>query len=106
MIAKYNRRSLFIGVPGLLLQISCVILINTYGASPEILAHSSLLSIDTVLILGFLTGVILLIGGLCLYSKAKGYSAFFGLLGLGSALGLVILACLPDRMKEQRMPVE
>jgi len=106
MIAKYNRRSLAIGVPGLLIQFACVILIDACRTSSEGLATSSFLSIDTLLILGFLLGIILLIAGLCYYSKAKGYSALLGLLGLASAPGLLILSCLPDRMKNQTTPAQ
>jgi hypothetical protein len=99
MIAKYNHKSLALGIPGLVLQIICVFSTNMLAARaksgapmpPEIFAW--------LLLAGTLVGSILLIVGLCFYAKAKGYSAVLGLLGLLSCIGLLILAVLPDREK-------
>jgi hypothetical protein len=54
-----------------------------------------------VMILGVLLGAVLLIIGLGYYAKGKGYSAVLGLLGLFSCIGLLILAVLPDKTKDQ-----
>jgi hypothetical protein len=99
MIAEYNRKSLRLGVPGLLLQMGCTILIKMLapktrdhsGAPPEWVAY--------LLLAGTLAGVVLFIVGLCYYAKGKGYSGVLGLLGLLSCLGLLILAVLPDKTK-------
>ena len=101
MIARYNRKSLAIGIPGLLLQIACTALpafwvayATSHGSEPP--HYLVLASLPGVLI-----GDVLLILGLCYYSKAKGYTALLGLLGLLSCLGLLILAVLPDKTKGQ-----
>ena len=44
-----------------------------------------------------ITGSVLFIWGCTQYAKGKGYSAWFGLLGLISFFGLIILALLPDK---------
>jgi len=44
-------------------------------------------------------GFILLIAGLCYYARAKGYSRAFGLFGLLSCVGFLVLAILPDKNK-------
>ena len=44
-------------------------------------------------------GLVMLMVGLCYYALAKGYSKWLGLLGLLSRIGLIVLACLPDRTK-------
>jgi hypothetical protein len=46
-----------------------------------------------------LIGSVLLIMGCCFYAKAKGYAWWFGLLGLLSCIGLIILYFLPDQHK-------
>jgi len=90
MISHYNRRSLAIGVPGLLLQIVPIL----HDAFPP---HGEWLHVLT----GLLTfaGLVMLVVGLCYYALAKGYSKWLGLLGLLSCIGLIVLACLPDRTK-------
>jgi hypothetical protein len=45
-----------------------------------------------------LAGTVLLIIGLGYYARAKGHSGWWGMLGLLSCLGLIILAFLPDRV--------
>ncbi len=99
MIAKYSRKSLFIGIPGLLLQVICIVVLNrmALNAVGQNIMPSPLLAIG--LELGVLLGNIILTIALCYYAKAKGYSAALGLLGLLFCLGLLILALLPDRTK-------
>lgn len=90
MIAHYNQRSLVIGVPGLLLQI-LPILHDTFPPHGEWL--------DVLTVLTAFAGWVMLVVGLCYYAMGKGYSKWFGLLGLFSCIGLIFLACLPDWTK-------
>ena len=101
MIAEYNRKSLALGIPGLLLQIACVLLSNLLTAKAKTGGNPPPESLALLLALGTLAGSVLLIVGLCFYAKAKGYSAVLGLLGLLSCIGLLILAVLPDKTKGQ-----
>ena len=99
MIAKYNRKSLMLGVPGLLLQLGCIFTSNLITAKSGSDGAAPPIALAGVLALGSIAGSILLIIGLCYYAKAKGYSAVLGLLGLLSCIGLLILAILPDKTK-------
>ena len=101
MIAKYNRKSLAIGVPGLLLQVGCLFATNLIAAKAKSGGTTLPDSLALLLTAGPLVGAVLLIIGLGFYAKAKGYSAVLGLLGLLSCLGLLILAVLPDKTKGQ-----
>jgi hypothetical protein len=93
MIAEYNRKSLMIGIPGLILQIVCQVLSTTMAS------HGNMTLLSWVLLAGLFAGSVLLIIGLVYYAKGKGYSGALGLLGLLSCLGLLILAVLPDKTK-------
>jgi hypothetical protein len=75
MIKELNNKSMAIGVPGLLIQ--------TVG-----------LFINPVVTLA---GAVLLIIGMAYYAKAKGHSGYFGLFGLLSWFGIIVLICLKDR---------
>ena len=44
-------------------------------------------------------GAVLFIWGCCSWMKRKGYSSAWGLLGIFFIVGLIILACFPDRYK-------
>ena len=44
-------------------------------------------------------GSILFIIGCCFYAKGKGYNGAWGLLGLLSLIGLLILVCMKDKHK-------
>jgi hypothetical protein len=99
MIAKYNRKSLMLGLPGLLLQFGCIFTANSMAAN--IKGTGPLPSVGLIVLceIGIAVGGILLIIGLCFYAKAKGHSALWGLLGLLSCIGLLVLAVLPDKTK-------
>ena len=93
MISHYIRRSLAIGVPGLLLQIVPAL---HHGFPP----HGEWL--DELIAMTAFAGSVMLVVGLCYsgyYALAKGYSKWLGLLRLLSCIGLIVLACLPDRAK-------
>lgn len=79
MIKELNNKSLAFGVPGLLIQSICFF-INPFLS---------------------LIGTILLIIGLGYYAKARGHSGWFGLLGLLSWIGIIILLVLKDKNKTQ-----
>ncbi len=79
MIAQYNRISMAVGVPGLILQG-----IGQTYQQPLIT----------------LVGTAALIFGLCYYAKSKGLPWALGFLGFLSLLGLIILGLMPDRAKD------
>ena len=86
MIQRYNKQSLAIGIPGLLLQFAG-------GFMSGVNANSE--SQDLGRIISFV-GVGMLIWGLALYAKAKGRSPLWGLFGLLWFIGIIILAVLKD----------
>ena len=86
MIARYNRASLALGGPGIVLQIAGRIVME--------ITEDPLISI--VAAVATLVGTAILIAGLTLYAKAKGLHPAWGLLGLSSLVGLIALACLKD----------
>ena len=47
-------------------------------------------------------GFLLLIWGLWNYAKGKGYKGVWGLLGLFSVFGFIILALFPDKKKDEK----
>lgn len=49
-----------------------------------------------------LVGVAVFIWGCGQYAKGKGYSAWFGALGLLSIIGLIVLVVMPDKHAEQK----
>jgi hypothetical protein len=98
MIAKFNRKSLAFGIPGLLLQIGC-------GAGFAVLGYTTAVSgqtpaewIGNLLRIGYYGGTILLIIGLSEYAMSKRRHVAWGLFGAVSCVGLVILVCLKDKM--------
>lgn len=89
MDKRLNRISLAWGVPGLLVQVVGVILRNTSGT-------------ESLPILGelvLLLGAVMLIVGLAYYAKGKGYHPAWGLLGLLSLIGFIVLGVMPDRQR-------
>ena len=82
MLVQYKTKTnLFIGV-GILLQIAAVVFL--VGALAAVVK---------------LVSAILFIIGCCYYAKAKGHNAAWGLLGLLSIIGLLILVFFTDRNK-------
>src|SRR5262245_19950417 len=104
MIPEHNRKSLLLGIPGLLIQIGFLFLPRiavALGADPTARLPQW---VAWRMIIAALLGAVLLIIGLGYYAKGKGYSAVLGLLGLLSCIGLLILAVLPDKTKGQITP--
>ncbi len=90
MIKRYNNLSLALGIPGLLMQIAG----RFVGNTPQQLLLGALVQ---------LVGTVLLIVGLAFYAKAKGRSAAWGLMGLLSIIGLIVLALLKDEAPDGRV---
>jgi hypothetical protein len=103
--AQLNRKSLMFGVPGIALQILSRIM--TFVAATDAqgrITRPPAESVSPIWLVVFFIGTILLIVGLGLYAKAKGYSPLFGLFGLLSIIGVIVLAVLPDRLKARNSP--
>lgn len=99
MDAGLNRKSLIFGAPGIVLQLVGNVVLRLQdpnGPNPLIVLAAVGLSV---------AGTVLLIYGLSLYARAKGYSGWFGLFGLLSCLGLLVLALLPDKLKTSPPPL-
>lgn len=91
MDKKLNKVSLLWGVPGIVLQHLGFFMSGMF-AEPLIALFFLFLS---------LVGTVLLLIGLGYYAKAKGHTPVWGLMGLLSCLGILVLALLPDRNIEQ-----
>ena len=90
MIAKYNRRSLYWGAPGLVLQIAGPMMFMMWEneATGYVGAFAALIGF-TMLMIGF-----------GFYVKAKEQHPAWALLALLSWLGFIVLARLPDRHQQ------
>jgi hypothetical protein len=91
MKKKENNISLLLGVPGLILQIAGYFVTSAaqQQGAPTLIGNGLTL-----------VGTILLISGLCFYAIAKGRSPLWGLMGLLSCIGLLVLAVLKDKSNE------
>jgi hypothetical protein len=92
MLASENRKSLMFGIPGIVLQLAGNFMmpsVDQAGAS-----GAALLGLCVALL-----GTALLIVGLGFYAKGKGHHFAWGLMGLLSIIGIIVLAILPDRNK-------
>ncbi len=78
-----NTWSFVFGIPGLILQATGNMMYGTTGRGVGLLV--------------LLVGTALLIVGLGFYARSRGQSGVYGLLGLLSCIGLVILAVLPRK---------
>ena len=101
MIAKYRRKALVFGVPGLLMQVvstAGIVLLNYMAARA---GHAPDEWISNLLTVGYYGGTLVLIIGLCEYADAKGQSRIWAAFAIASVVGLVILLCLKDKTKDQ-----
>jgi len=94
MIASENRKSLLIGGSGIILQTVGWIAINSTKDPGTAALYRTVL----------LVGTVLLIFGLAFYAKAKGRHPAWGLMGLLSLIGIIVLGCLKDLAPEGRTP--
>jgi len=72
------------------------------GLLAQIIGRMAIVSESGDVMLGVilsLAGAVLFIWGCCAYAKGKGYHGAWGLLGLLSCIGLLILVCLTDKYK-------
>jgi len=89
MLAGYKRKT-NIGIGLAFVTFFAAILINS-------LSESQIVSVFAYVLM---TSVMpLWIFGICCYAKGKGYHGAWGLLGVFTLIGLIILACFPDRHK-------
>jgi hypothetical protein len=101
MIAKYNRKSLAFGIPGISLQLGWFALLAALAIKDG--GHGKPVPewVATLFVLCMFLGAILWLVGCCYYAMAKGYRATVGFLGIFSWIGLLILFVLPDKAKGQ-----
>jgi len=97
MIAQHNRTSLIFGIPGLLLHVGGLLAAG-YAAEA---GHSEFAGFASAT--GWV-GTGLLFVGLAYYAKAKGRSGGWCLAGLTGLFGVLAVACLRDKAKEQNSP--
>jgi hypothetical protein len=100
MIPEYSRKSLAIGIPGLVLQILCYVVPDFFWNKSS--AGSAGMPLWAIIAssVGLTVSSLLLVVGLGYYAKSKGYTGALGLLGLLSCVGLIIVAVLPDKTKK------
>ena len=91
MIPEYKTKTNIWVAVGLGLQAASMLL-SRYGVPP--------VAALVVRLVGFLV----LIGGCFYYAQAKGYSRWWGLLGLFNLLGLLLLVLFRDRHKNYTPP--
>ncbi len=89
MLAQY-KRSTNIGVGvGFLLQVA-----------GQVLSNNDAPGIGLVVLL---VGLAMFIWGCGQYARGKGYSPWFGALGLLSIIGLIVLVLFPDKHKSNKL---
>jgi hypothetical protein len=87
VLAEYKKKTNIGMGLGIVAQFVGVVLINS-GYVGTVFGYSFLLG-----------GIVLCIWGCWSYAKGKGYDGVLGFLGLFTIIGLIILACLPDKHK-------
>jgi hypothetical protein len=92
MLPEYKKKTnIGIGL-GIITFVVCVLLVTLVSDTSK----------EAATALGGTIGPLsslLLIYGFCCYAKGKGYHGAWGLLGLLTIIGLIILVCFPDRHK-------
>jgi len=89
MLVEYKKKT-NIGIGLAIVAFFTAILINS-------LSESQIVSTIAFLV-GSITMPLWIFGVWC-YAKGKGYHGAWGLLGVFTLIGLIILACFPDRHK-------
>ena len=93
MIKEYNRKSFYLGIPGIILQIGGRFVTDSIGETTNLGVLISLV------------GTALLITGFVFYAKAKGRHPAWSLLAFLSIIGLIALACLKDKSAVEKSEV-
>lgn len=101
MDTALNRTSLRIGIPGVAIQFTAIVLPFLLGYENPAREPAWVAALSWVGIVG---GAALFILGLGYYAAAKGHSRWAGLLGMLSIIGYLVLALLPDRRKPRPAP--
>ena len=100
MIPRYAMAGVAVGLPAIGLQAVA------YQAAAELASGRAvpILGVDPlyVALIGSVMSTLLLVVALGFYAKAKGQSAFLGLLAVLSCMGLLVVALLPDKTKSER----
>ena len=94
MIKSDNRISLCLGIPGIILRLFLLPVIQYWVKHP----HDTMPVEFTFYFMLWTIGTVLLLFGLAYHAKAKGHSMAWGLMGFLGIIGLIVLACLPDRL--------
>jgi hypothetical protein len=98
MIPEYKKKAnIGVGVGLLLIVLAIVIGVSSLNSSGGMSPTALMLMLGARI-----AGAVIFIWGCCMYAKGKGYSAALGLLGLLFLVGLIVLAVLPDKCKEQQ----
>lgn len=100
MIAEYNRKSFYWGVPGFLLQMFPRIMVPIYlaGIDPTQPASNAITAAYILLLeLIGLGGTVLLLIGIAHYAKSRARHWAWCFLAFIPLVGLIILACLKDK---------
>jgi hypothetical protein len=102
MIAKYYRKSLAFGMPGILLQQGWLVLIVVLSLKDGSPLKPFPEWVGTLFEICFFFGSILWLVGMCYYAMAKGYHATIGIiLGFFFWMGLFILWVFPDKAEDE-----
>lgn len=104
MLAEYNRRSLLWGVPGVVLQLTGLIVVMNYNAKAD--PVTAVPSYIMYMRLAGLFGTVLLLVGLAYYAIGKGRSAAWCFCAFLGIVGVLILAALKDNFPEPDQSVE
>jgi hypothetical protein len=98
MIAEYNRKSFYWGIPGIIVQSIGFIAVMGYYASTDPMSVEPEPMLVILMRLVTFAGAVLLLVGLSYYAKAKGRNPFWCLFAFVPCfIGIIVLACLKDR---------
>lgn len=86
MLKEYKGKTNLFILLGMVVQFGGAILVSA-------------MEVDGLDVLFRIVGAILFVTGCCYYAKGKGYHAAWGLLGLLSLIGLLVLICMRDKHK-------
>ena len=99
MIAEYNRKSFYWGVPGFIIQTMATFMISKYSGrgNPTLIPADSSLATLNLIRLMVLAGTILLLVGIAYYAKSRDRHWAWCLLACLPFIGIIALAFLKDK---------